>query len=105
MEITIVPREKVAEQFAVPPRLLMCYEARGLIRPVREGSVEGYGPAEIQRIWRILSYQLDLGINLAGVETVLLLRDQLVDVHRRLDELSRQLREAVEAAPEDPHDG
>lgn len=105
MEPSIVPREVVAEQFAVPPRLLMCYEARGLIRTVRAGSVEGYGPAEIQRIWRILSYQLDLGINLAGVEAVLRLRDQLVDVHRRLDHLSAQLREAVEPAPEDLHDG
>ena len=46
--------------------------------------MEGYGPAEIRRVWTIVSCQRDLGINLAGVEVVLRLRDHLEDVHRRL---------------------
>ena len=104
MEPSIIPRQEVADKFSVPSRLLMCYEARGLIRAVRTDAVEGYGPAEIRRLWRILSYQLDLGINLAGVEAILKLPDQLVDVHRRLDSLSPELRESVEAEPEDAHD-
>jgi MerR family transcriptional regulator/heat shock protein HspR len=100
----IIPRERVAAQLSVSPRLLVRYEQRGLVRVVREGGVEGYEPAELRRVWSIVSYQRDLGINLAGVEAVLKLREHLVDVHRRLDLLARQLREAVadQPAPDDP---
>ena len=57
-------------------------------RPTRcaRGRVEGYEPAEIRRIWTILSFQRDLGINLAGVEAILKLRDHMAQVHHRLDE-------------------
>ena len=46
MRPPIIPREQVAEHLAVPTRLLIRYEARGLVRAVREGSVIGYEPAE-----------------------------------------------------------
>ena len=92
----ITPREQVARELSIAPRVLARYEARGLIRAVREGPVEGYGPSEIRRIWAIVSYQRDLGINLAGVEAVLKLRDHLADVHRRLDALAARLRETLE---------
>ncbi|HMB05555.1 MAG TPA: MerR family transcriptional regulator, partial [Isosphaeraceae bacterium] len=74
MSQPITPRDQVAEHFAVPVRVLIRYEACGLVRPVRQGVVEGYGPAEIRRLWTILSFQRDLGINLAGVEAILKLR-------------------------------
>lgn len=94
--MTILPREQVAERLAVPPRVLVRYEARGLVRSVRQGEVEGYGPAEIRRIWTIVSLQRDLGINLAGVEAVLRLRSHLDEVHRRVARLADDLREAME---------
>lgn len=103
MSQPIIPREQVAENLAVPARLLIRYEARGLVRAIREGDVEGYGPAEIRRLWSIVSFQRDLGINLAGVEAILKLRDHLAEVYRRLDELAEGLREAREAELE--HDG
>jgi MerR family transcriptional regulator/heat shock protein HspR len=92
----IIPRDEVARQLAVPSRVLVRYEARGLVRSVREGEVEGYAPGEIRRIWAIVSYQRELGINLAGVEAVLKLRDHLADVHRRLGTLAQGLRDALE---------
>jgi MerR family transcriptional regulator, heat shock protein HspR len=94
----IIPREQVAQNLSVPTRLLIRYEAHGLVHPVRQGAVEGYEPAEIRRIWTILSCQRDLGINLAGVEAILKLHDHLAEVHRQLDVLARQLREALEDA-------
>jgi MerR family transcriptional regulator, heat shock protein HspR len=105
----IIPRDRVAEQLAVPVRVLVRYEARGLVHALRgDGDVEGYGPAEIRRVWTILSCQRDLGINLAGVEAILRLRDHLEQVHRRLQSLARELREALEEAPdhgrEDPRE-
>ncbi|MBV8555103.1 MAG: MerR family transcriptional regulator [Planctomycetaceae bacterium] len=96
MTPSIIPREQVAQKLSVPTQLLIRYEAHGLIRPVRQGTVEGYEPAEIRRIWTILSCQRDLGINLAGVEAILKLRDHLAEVHRQLDVLTRRLREALE---------
>jgi len=93
---TIISREQVAENLAVAPTILIRYEARGLVHAVREGAVEGYRPSEVRRIWTILTFQRDLGINLAGVETILKLRDQMAQVHQRLDVLARELRELVE---------
>jgi MerR family transcriptional regulator/heat shock protein HspR len=99
----IIPRERVAEQFAIPVRVLVRYESRGLIRVVRDEvggvEVEGYGPAEIRRAWTILSCQRDLGINLAGVEAILKLRDHLEEVYRRLHGLAHELRQALESEP------
>ncbi len=100
MSATIISREEVARQLAVPKRLLVRYEARGLVRVVKEGDVEGYAPAEIRRIWAIVSYQRDLGINLAGVEAILKLRAHLSDVHHRLDTLAHLLNEALDESAE-----
>jgi MerR family transcriptional regulator/heat shock protein HspR len=95
MTPSILPREHVARHFAIAPSVLLRYESLGLVRAVRQGGSEGYGPAEIRRIWTILSFQRDLGINLAGVEAILRLRDHLAEVHHRLDTLADQLREAL----------
>ena len=96
MRRTIIPRDQVAEHFAVPSRLLIRYEARGLVHALREGQTEGYGPDEIRRLWTILSLQRDLGINLAGVEAILRLRAHVDELHQKLGGLVVQLRQALE---------
>ena len=98
MSRPIIPREQAAQHLAVPTRVLIRYEARGLVRAVNEGGVEGYEPAEIRRLWTVVSCQRDLGINLAGVEAVLKLRDELTAVHRHLDALARELQSALDEA-------
>ena len=100
MTQTIIPRDRVAEQLAVPVQVLIRYESRGLVQPLRgAGGMEGYGPAEIRRVWTIVSCQRDLGINLAGVEAILRLHDHIDALHGRLRALARELREALEADP------
>src|SRR4051812_48679003 len=94
---TIISRKVVAEQFAVAPRLLVRYEARGLISSVHEGELEGYRPGELRRIWTILSLQRDLGINLAGVEAILKLRSHVDNLHKRLTLLAEELQSAIDA--------
>lgn len=94
--IPIIPRDVVAEKLAIAPTVLIRYEDRGLVHAVREGSVEGYSPAEVRRIWTILSFQRDLGINLAGVETILKLRDEMARVHHRLNAFARELSDLIE---------
>src|SRR5947209_19870535 len=96
MNPTILPRDHVAHHFAVSTTTLLRYEGRGLVQAVRQGDVEGYGPAEIRRLWTILTFQRDLGINLAGVEVILRLRDQMNSTRERLDRLARLLSETLE---------
>ncbi len=95
----IIPRDEAARHLAVSTQVLVRYETRGLVHTVREGAVEGYEPTEIRRLWTIVSCQRELGINLAGVEAILKLRDELTAVHQRLDAFTRELREALEAEP------
>lgn len=94
--MTIITREQVAERLHIPPTLLARYEARGLVRSVCQGAVEGYEPSEIRRVWSVVSLHRDLGINLAGIEAILRLRDQLRDVHAQLAELAEALKAAAE---------
>lgn len=91
----IYSRELVVRQLSISASLLDRYERRGLIRPVRVGDEEGYGPAEIRRLWTILSCHRELGINLAGVEAILQLNDQLDRIYRKLDTLTRELSLAI----------
>ncbi len=105
MEPSILPRDHVARHLSVSTATLLRYEGRGLVRAVRAGDVEGYGAAEIRRLWTILSFHRDLGVNLAGVEVILRLRDHIGDAHDRLDWLARNLREALEGGDGTGPDG
>jgi MerR family transcriptional regulator/heat shock protein HspR len=96
----IFPREQVAERFAVSPSVLVRYEAHGLVHMVKRDNVEGYEPAEIRRVWTVLSLHRDLGINLAGIEAILKLRAHLDQVHGNLRALANDLRDALEPADE-----
>lgn len=104
--MAIVSRARAAEWLALSSTTLVRFEARGLVTPVREGDVEGYGPEEVRRLHLIVSYQRDLGMNLAGVEVALKLRDQLVAVHRRLDAMAQEFSGLLSEGPaDDPDEG
>ncbi len=97
MDRSIVSREQVAENLTVSTATLLRFEGRGLVQTIRQGDVEGYGPAEIRRVWTILSFSRDLGINLAGIEVILRLLDQMALTHNELRRLARRLEESLEA--------
>ncbi len=92
----IISRDQVAQELSVSPAVLVRYETMGLVHAVQDGPVVGYEAGEIRRIWTIVSFQRDLGINLAGVEVILQLRDRLSEVHHRVHDLAEQLRELVD---------
>jgi MerR family transcriptional regulator, heat shock protein HspR len=76
------------------PQTLRMYEARGLIEPKR--SPKGtrlYSQADVDRLRRIQEMTNELGLNLAGVERVLALEEQLDRATRRLEALERRSRE------------
>jgi MerR family transcriptional regulator/heat shock protein HspR len=93
----IVPRDLVARQLAISPRVLARYERLGLVQVRQEGQAIGYEPSQVRRIWTIMSFQRDLGINLAGVEVILRLCDQMSELHQKLGSLAIELREILEA--------
>jgi MerR family transcriptional regulator/heat shock protein HspR len=96
MTAPIIPRERAARELGVSPSILARYESLGLVHAVHAGEQEGYEPTQIRRLWSIVSYQRDLGVNLAGVEMILRLSDHLSDVQRRVNFLAGELRELLE---------
>jgi MerR family transcriptional regulator/heat shock protein HspR len=97
MNARILPRELVARQMAVSPRLLLRYEELGLVRVERAGELEGYGPRELRRLWTVVSLHRDLGVNLAGIEAILRLHDHVAELHHRLHDLAERLHGTLEA--------
>lgn len=96
MNPPIVPRDQVAQHLSVSTSTLLKIEKRGLVQAVRQDDIEGYGPSEIRRLWTILTFHRDLGINLAGIEVILRLRDQMLTTQSRLDRLAYALQESLE---------
>jgi len=80
----------VAEMFDVHPQTLRTYEREGLLRPSRtEGNTRRYSEEDLERIDLILRLTNELGVNLAGVEVILNMRD-------RMEQMRREAAEAFE---------
>ena len=80
-----------AELAEMHPQTLRMYEQRGLIQPQR--SPKGtrlYSQSDVDRLRRIQEMTPELGLNLAGVERVLALEEQLEATRRRLEQLEQQ---------------
>ncbi len=80
------------------PQTLRLYEAKGLVRPARTpGGTRLYSDADVERLQLIQRLTTELGLNLAGVEQVLRLEDELRRVRTRLERLERELRAEIAA--------
>jgi MerR family transcriptional regulator, heat shock protein HspR len=78
------------------PQTLRIYETKGLVRPRRTpGNTRLYSEADLERLRLIQQLTNELGLNLAGVETVLKLQDQMQRLHARMERLEREMREEV----------
>jgi MerR family transcriptional regulator/heat shock protein HspR len=86
-----------AELVGMHPQTLRIYEAKGLVRPQRTGgNTRLYSEADLERLREIQRLTTELGLNLAGVERVLVLEDEMRKMRARLDRLEREMREAIE---------
>ncbi len=84
-----------AELANMHPQTLRVYEARGLIEPQR--SPKGtrlYSQEDVERLKRIQEMTAHLGLNLAGVERVLALEEQIEQMHARIEEIELEALQA-----------
>jgi len=85
-----------AELVGMHPQTLRIYEQKGLVQPRRTpGNTRLYSEADLERLKLIQRLTTELGLNLAGVEHVLRLEDELRKMQARMDRLEREMREAI----------
>ena len=85
-----------AELVGMHPQTLRMYEQKGLVQPQRTaGNTRLYSEADLERLRLIQKLTTQLGLNLAGVQTVLDLEEQLQRMQARMERLEREMREAV----------
>jgi MerR family transcriptional regulator, heat shock protein HspR len=76
----------VAKMYTIHPQTLRLYEREGLLKPSRsEGNTRLYSPDDLKRLEVILNLIRDLGVNLAGVEVVLNMRDKIGEIEAEVN--------------------
>ena len=86
-----------AELVGMHPQTLRMYETKGLVRPQRTpGGTRLYSEAVVERLRIVQRLTSELGLNLAGVELVLKLEDELRKAHVQIERLQQQLRREVQ---------
>jgi len=92
----------VAESYDIHPQTLRLYEREGLLKPSRsEGNTRLYTQEDLERLELILNLTRDLGVNLAGVEVILNMRQRLEDMQREMQEFVEYVeREFTNRSPE-----
>jgi MerR family transcriptional regulator, heat shock protein HspR len=85
-----------ADLVGMHPQTLRMYEQKGLVRPRRTpGNTRLYSERDLHRLRVIQHLTTELGLNLAGVEAVLALQDEVDRLRGRIERLERQVREEV----------
>ena len=83
----------VATQYEIHPQTLRLYEREGLLKPSRsEGNTRLYTDTDIERLEVILSLTRDLGVNLAGVEIILNMREKMDAMQNEFERFFEYLR-------------
>ena len=86
-----------ADLVGMHPQTLRIYESKGLVRPQRTpGGTRLYSDRDIERLQLIQRLTTELGLNLAGVEHVLRLEDELQRMQARLERTEREMRRAIQ---------
>src|ERR1700674_3073859 len=93
----------VSELYNLHPQTLRLYERVGLLKPSRsEGNTRLYTDADLERLDVILTLTREMGVNLAGIEIILNMREKMAEMQRQMQaftsfvqqELARGLRSA-----------
>jgi len=88
----------VAEQYEIHPQTLRLYEREGLLKPSRsEGNTRLYTDGDLERLEVILHLTRDLGVNLAGVEIILNMRERMGEMQAQIQEFIASLNRELAA--------
>ena len=83
----------VAELYDIHPQTLRLYEREGLLAPSRsDGNTRLYEDSDLERLEVILSLTRDLGVNLAGVEIILNMREKMAQMQREFEQFFEYLK-------------
>jgi len=94
----------VAERYSIHPQTLRPYEREGLLKPTRSaGNTRLYDEEAIRRLEIILTLTRDLGVNLAGVEVILNMREQMEKMQGEVDRLLEFVKRQAEERRADPN--
>lgn len=86
----------VAKVLSIHPQTLRQYEREGLVEPSRtDGKMRLYSQKDVDRVKTILNLTRELGVNLAGVDVILQLKEKIDDLEATIDELNKKLHEAT----------
>jgi MerR family transcriptional regulator, heat shock protein HspR len=87
----------VAELYDIHPQTLRLYEREGLLKPSRSiGNTRLYEDSDLERLEVILSLTRDLGVNLAGVEIILNMREKMNQMQREFERFFQYLKTHAE---------
>ena len=85
-----------ADLVGMHPQTLRIYEQKGLVRPGRTGgNTRLYSEADLERLRLIQQLTTELGLNLAGVEHVIRLEEQMRRMQGTMERLEREMREQI----------
>ncbi len=86
----------VAETYGIHPQTLRLYERLGLLKPSRsDGNTRLYTREDLQQLEVILTLTRELGVNLAGVEVILHMREKMEQLQLEMEQLVTFVREQV----------
>ena|SRR6266540_1342102 len=87
----------VSEMLGVHPQTLRIYEREGFIKPKRSGgNTRLYSEEDVEKVEMILRLTRELGVNLAGVEVILSMREKMEQMQREMEDTIGQLRYELE---------
>ena len=86
-----------AEILGVHPQTLRLYEREGLVEPKRTGGkIRLYSERDIERVRAVMRLTNDLGVNLAGAEAILYMRERMMQMHEEMDRIRRRMAAELE---------
>ncbi|MBS1128928.1 MAG: hypothetical protein H6R44_834 [Nitrospirae bacterium] len=87
----------VSEMLGIHPQTLRIYEREGFIKPKRSGgNTRLYSEEDVERLEMVLRLTRELGVNLAGVEVILSMREKMEQMQREMEEAIIELRGELE---------
>lgn len=87
----------VAERYSLHPQTLRLYEREGLLTPSRsEGNTRLYTEEDLERLELILNMTRELGVNLAGIEVILNMREKMEQLQEEMEEFVEFVNQELE---------